>query len=547
MSQNQSLSDTQIMLLEQVTYADKDLFNAMKIPYPSSNADLLDVIKTMSDDDIYALSQQKSIKNHTMTGKEWADIFRALKADPQIMSLECKSYDDKAKGFCYVSPSGEAYVTFKGTSGAYEWKDDALGLGMADTPCQEWALDYIESLPYDNITVAGHSKGGNKAQYVTILSDKVDRCVSMDGQGFSKEFLEKYQVEIERKGALIKNYSYKNDFVHILMNYVPGAQQIYCDGTNTGIECHNPNAMLKIEYDKDTKKWNVTYHETGENPGMTYFHNFTCFVANNMPLEERQKTGEYLGCLISIMLAGGEYKINGVVYNSSNIKDYLLSDPDAASTILAYLMKYIEIDHLSKKEAMALLSMFGIDGMAAEGIWLAIDAQDLDGEHDLGYYLFFFKRMRREAYVTAFDEVFLGGILTDAKRKRNRIKANASSIHGGITTKVNKKRNFTEESFNTIRTAIEEINAQTVEGTSSWTAFAGEEWYGEISAGLALNGIRKYFDRLNAVNRASKTRIANVYQSVQSLDAAFSARVQKQVETMQGFAADVTELADTIG
>lgn len=37
---------------------------------------------------------------------------------------------------------------------------------------------------YDSITVTGHSKGGNKAQYVTVLSDKVDRCISMDGQGF---------------------------------------------------------------------------------------------------------------------------------------------------------------------------------------------------------------------------------------------------------------------------------------------------------------------------------------------------------------------------
>ena len=52
---------------------------------------------------------------------------------------------------------------------------------------------YIKNLPKEygnNITVTGHFKGGNKAQYVTIVTDRIGRCVSFDGQGFSKEFLE---------------------------------------------------------------------------------------------------------------------------------------------------------------------------------------------------------------------------------------------------------------------------------------------------------------------------------------------------------------------
>ena len=66
----------------------------------------------------------------------------------------------------------------------------------------ESCSDYIENLPYDSITVAGHSKGGNKAQYVTVLSDKVDRCISMDGQGFSQEFIDKYYAEIQKERTL---------------------------------------------------------------------------------------------------------------------------------------------------------------------------------------------------------------------------------------------------------------------------------------------------------------------------------------------------------
>ena len=48
-------------------------------------------------------------------------------------------------------------------------------------------------------------KGGNKAQYVGILSDKVDRVLSLDGQGFSKEFVEKYQDLIDKNRHKIRN------------------------------------------------------------------------------------------------------------------------------------------------------------------------------------------------------------------------------------------------------------------------------------------------------------------------------------------------------
>lgn len=47
-----------------------------------------------------------------------------------------------------------AVVVFRGTSGKDEWIDNAIGLGVSDTERQKAALDYIENLPYDSITVA---------------------------------------------------------------------------------------------------------------------------------------------------------------------------------------------------------------------------------------------------------------------------------------------------------------------------------------------------------------------------------------------------------
>lgn len=111
---------------------------------------------------------------------------------------------------------------FRGTSGDIEWHDNGQRGYLSDTDQQKAALKYIESLPYNNITVTGHSKGGNKAQYVTILSDKVVRCLSLDGSGFSKEFIEKYKDRINERADKITSISAEYDCVNILFNSIAG-------------------------------------------------------------------------------------------------------------------------------------------------------------------------------------------------------------------------------------------------------------------------------------------------------------------------------------
>ena len=113
-----------------------------------------------------------------------------------------------------------------------EWYDNFTGLGTSDTEIQKETRDFIEGLPYDDITAVGHSKGGNKAMYSAIVSDKVSRAVSMDGQGFSQEFMHKYEEEIRKNASKITNYSLDADFVHILLYQVPGSRQVYIDGND---------------------------------------------------------------------------------------------------------------------------------------------------------------------------------------------------------------------------------------------------------------------------------------------------------------------------
>ena len=85
-------------------------------------------------------------------------------------------------------------IVYKGTAGDFEWKDNVEGTyNITDTKQQRRALSYfdemVEKFPDINkIYVSGHSKGGNKAQYIGVLRgdmSKLKKVYSFDGQGFN--------------------------------------------------------------------------------------------------------------------------------------------------------------------------------------------------------------------------------------------------------------------------------------------------------------------------------------------------------------------------
>lgn len=205
-----------------------------------------------------------------MSRPEWEKILNAIKNDKELTSLMVTHgdpgylYDKQGRKLTdnHGTPleSGsrvatfvnlktkEATVIFRGTAGDYEWYDNGQGGYLSETKQQKEALQYIEGLPYDNITVSGHSKGGNKTQFVAIMSDKVDRAVSLDGQGFSKEFLEKNKDRIEANRHKITSISAENDYVNCLLHPVADTVK-YIDTEEMGLGGfllnHKPNLVLK--------------------------------------------------------------------------------------------------------------------------------------------------------------------------------------------------------------------------------------------------------------------------------------------------------------
>jgi len=128
--------------------------------------------------------------------------------------------------------SGDVYFSARGT-GNYRWPDNGTLMTVEESLLQGKTCEYFdyvighiykEGLPENgNLILAGHSKGGNDAQYITLFSkhrELIDICFNFDGPGFSDEARNRFFRECEEEGIdpneiLNKIYGIvgENDFV----------------------------------------------------------------------------------------------------------------------------------------------------------------------------------------------------------------------------------------------------------------------------------------------------------------------------------------------
>lgn len=203
----------------------------------------------------------------------------AVEADPVLGSFTIKdlTLSDTGLTACiFVKPNGDIIAAYKGT-GSGEWIDNGEGLsgipeentyisyGSDGKPAgyrmihNDYASDQqAEALNWFNktaavngwnennrIVLAGHSKGGNKAQFVTIHSGLADICWSFNGQGFSPEAInameKQYGEDFQKRRQKLYSISADNDFVNVLgKRLVPDNQTYWLEG------CGNPHQLEAI-------------------------------------------------------------------------------------------------------------------------------------------------------------------------------------------------------------------------------------------------------------------------------------------------------------
>lgn len=204
----------------------------------------------------------------------------ALVSNPSLSlsQIGTLTYSKEGLTACiFTKPDGAISVVFKGT-GSGEWIDNGEGLsGIPEenvyasfshsgeiagitsirkdyaTDQQAEALNWFNKIASregwnsnTKITVSGHSKGGNKAQFVTIHSNLVNDCYSFAGQGFSPEALRfikiQYGEDYERRRQRIYSFSTDNDYVNVLGNRLVPQNHIYYFQSRLGL--HHIEAML---------------------------------------------------------------------------------------------------------------------------------------------------------------------------------------------------------------------------------------------------------------------------------------------------------------
>lgn len=161
-------------------------------------------------------------KPDTVPTKDWNCIVNAVKENKEFSDLVIKkveSVENKQLNILFTDNQNRALVVFKGTD-KYGWHDNAAGgqWDVAETKQQKNANDFITNncKKYEKVVVSGHSKGGNKAQYVAILNDLVDQAYSFDGQGMGYNFILKNKKRINERADKITMYNYSSDFVNPL-------------------------------------------------------------------------------------------------------------------------------------------------------------------------------------------------------------------------------------------------------------------------------------------------------------------------------------------
>ncbi|MEF2681363.1 MAG: Mbeg1-like protein, partial [Oscillospiraceae bacterium] len=177
-----NITDEELLMLEHLTYLNEDVTKAAGISeYPKigefKNQSIYNILSSFDSTAIANLEAQgDKTLSAEVSGYEWAQIIKYLQNNTRLNKLVLTETMETPKGvplaLCFTDgtpDTREAIIAFKGTTGGDEWSDNVEGAILRDTPDQIEALEFVQGLPYADITLTGHSKGGNKANYITIL------------------------------------------------------------------------------------------------------------------------------------------------------------------------------------------------------------------------------------------------------------------------------------------------------------------------------------------------------------------------------------------
>lgn len=180
-------------------------------------------------------------------------LLASVSASPRFRDVRVCAYVDdfdeaaeKQFSACTLRlPCGGAYVSFRGTDNTVVgWKEDFNMAFETGVPSQFAAVSYLERvapLIEGPIYLGGHSKGGNLAVCATVrcsqsVAERIVRCFSHDGPGFSEEALAD-ELRRQRSGLVSKTVP-RSSVIGMLFE----RQEDYAvvDSSTVGLTQHDP-------------------------------------------------------------------------------------------------------------------------------------------------------------------------------------------------------------------------------------------------------------------------------------------------------------------
>lgn len=344
------LSEKELLLLTNYeyfycsTYSGTIQENIDKLKLPDGSFDMELVVAQGATGDI--ISDEDAI-----------DILKRLEDDEELSKLHAARVINeggiRATLFANDDES-EATLVFRGTGGTYKaWKDNVLGEYQTDTGLQKIASDFVkyECGQFNNITVTGHSKGGNLSQYVTIVCGaQIDRCISFDGQGFGQNFLEEHAEQIEEARGKITSISAFNDFVNILLTPVAGTVLYVKNQEDLSVDMHSCYTMLSNGSFDDKGNFKRDFGVIPQLPAMTlakWASDGIVSLMGCLPKEGEEKAANILAAWVASIFGfdkDTEYKNDQVSRAINDFKTYgrgLLGLPEFVCDDLSFKHQYV--------------------------------------------------------------------------------------------------------------------------------------------------------------------------------------------------------------
>ncbi len=283
---------------------------------------------------------------------EYEILSRAVKhKEIGDLKIVCQSsdmgFDSGTNAAGFVSKDNKTvYIAFRGTADG-EWYDNGDGMTAQKTTQQKSAVSYFEKAaeklqlgPKQHVVLTGHSKGGNKVQYITMetpMADVIDRTYSIDGQGHSDAALKRWnnmytKEEFDSRVSKIYAVNGQNDFVSVLGLGLVLKEHISYVETPAGamdfVTYHDITGMFKktnVEEDGAIR----TEHSCRKNPNVLIRGKLSECVAalsaNIMSLPQDERAGSALTLMQSIEFLNGGMRtgVNGETIGEDDIKTFV--------------------------------------------------------------------------------------------------------------------------------------------------------------------------------------------------------------------------------